>query len=92
MRPRSPSRRRLLESLLALPAGLALPALQAAALRHLHALGKTVMLSCLPRLVGAILLWVLALPASAIDWQAPLTVASGGGARGPWRQNDSRYD
>ena len=50
------------------------------------------MLSCLPRLVGAILLWVLALPASAIDWQAPLTVASGGGARGPWRQNDSRYD
>lgn len=50
------------------------------------------MLSCLPRLVGAILLWVLALPACAIDWQAPLTVASGGGARGPWRQNDSRYD
>jgi len=32
MRPRSPSRRRLLESLLALPAGLALPALHAAPL------------------------------------------------------------
>ena len=50
------------------------------------------MLSCLPRLVGAILLWILALPACAIDWQAPLLVAAGGGAKGPWRQNDSRYD
>ena len=25
-------------------------------------------------------------------WLAPIELASGGGAKGPWRQNDSRYD
>jgi hypothetical protein len=29
---------------------------------------------------------------SPIRWQAPREIASGGGERGPWRQNDSRFD
>lgn len=29
---------------------------------------------------------------TAIRWQPPLTLARGAGERGPWRQNDSRYD
>ena len=27
-----------------------------------------------------------------IAWQPPMTLARGAGQRGPWRQNDSRYD
>ena len=50
------------------------------------------MLPPLPRLMGALSLWMLALPAPAVDWQEPAVVAHGGGAKGPWRQNDSRYD
>lgn len=28
----------------------------------------------------------------AVRWLAPVAVATGGGEKGPWRQNDSRYD
>lgn len=27
-----------------------------------------------------------------VDWQPPLEIARGGGTKGPWRQNDSRFD
>lgn len=30
--------------------------------------------------------------APALQWQAPVDLALGPGVRGPWRQNDSRYD
>lgn len=30
--------------------------------------------------------------AALVAWQDPLTIASGRGGKGPWRQNDSRYD
>lgn len=30
--------------------------------------------------------------ADGMAWLAPIELASGGGAKGPWRQNDSRYD
>ena len=30
--------------------------------------------------------------APALAWCAPLEIATGGGERGPWRQNESRYD
>lgn len=55
----------------------------------------------LPSFLGpliAAMLSVLALAASAdvlapaFAWRAPLEIATGGGARGEWRQNDSRYD
>jgi hypothetical protein len=43
------------------------------------------------------LLLCLALCASAsshaaVGWAAPVEIASGGGTRGPWRQNESNYD
>ena len=44
------------------------------------------MLPPLPRLMGALSLWMLALPAPAVDWQEPAVVAHGGGAPGPPRQ------
>lgn len=33
-----------------------------------------------------------AAPAAAIRWEPVREIASGGGERGPWRQNDSRFD
>jgi hypothetical protein len=33
-----------------------------------------------------------AIACAAIAWGAPIEVASGGGQRGPWRQNESDYD
>ena len=30
--------------------------------------------------------------AAAPVWEKPVEFATGGGAKGPWRQNDSRYD
>ncbi len=30
--------------------------------------------------------------AEDVKWQPPVDVASGGGSKGPWRQNDSQYD
>jgi hypothetical protein len=37
---------------------------------------------------------LIATPANAGDiaWQPPLEIATGAGVRGPWQQNDSRYD
>lgn len=36
---------------------------------------------------------VLAVPAAAgPGWEAPVDIATGPGEKGPWRQNDSRYD
>ena len=34
----------------------------------------------------------IATPPAAIRWDAPVELASGRGERGPWQQNDSRYD
>lgn len=31
-------------------------------------------------------------PPATLQWQAPVEVAQGRGERGPWQQNDSRYD
>ncbi|WP_156885598.1 sialidase family protein [Massilia niastensis] len=56
------------------------------------------MLPGLVRLMGALVLWVLALLASAamlaprVDWQPPIEIATGGGTKGAWRQNESDYD
>jgi hypothetical protein len=33
-----------------------------------------------------------ALAQSPVGWRAPVEVASGGGTKGPWRQNESTYD
>ncbi|MBQ5949347.1 hypothetical protein, partial [Massilia sp. ST3] len=55
----------------------------------------------LPRLAGATALWIVALlawaavqgaPLPRIAWQEAVTVATGGGTKGPWRQNASHYD
>lgn len=56
------------------------------------------MLSALVRLMAAVLMSALALLAGAdvlapaLAWRAPLDLATGGGTRGEWRQNDSDYD
>ena len=42
--------------------------------------------------VVAILLGGAAATGAALVWQDPLTIASGRGAKGPWRQNGSHYD
>lgn len=48
-----------------------------------------------PRWLSCLLpaLLCMAMPASAapIDWQGATDIAVGGGEKGPWRQNDSRY-
>jgi hypothetical protein len=31
-------------------------------------------------------------PVASIRWNRPVEIATGGGERGPWQQNDSRYD
>jgi hypothetical protein len=53
--------------------------------------------SALLSLLLALVLWLAAsparpAPAPAIVWEAPITLATGGGTKGPWRQNDSDYD
>jgi hypothetical protein len=44
----------------------------------------------------AFLLAIAAMPvpagAAALQWQGSVVIAEGAGERGPWRQNDSRYD
>jgi hypothetical protein len=40
----------------------------------------------------AALLLAVASPAAALQWQESVEIATGRGERGPWRQNDSRYD
>jgi hypothetical protein len=42
-------------------------------------------------LTGALFVHGAAWPAT-IAWQAPVEIARGAGERGPWRQNESRYD
>lgn len=46
----------------------------------------SILLGVLALLAGA------AVPAPRIDWQPAAPVALGGGTKGAWRQNDSRYD
>ncbi|OON60391.1 hypothetical protein B0920_15495 [Massilia sp. KIM] len=51
--------------------------------------------SALLSLLLALVLWLAASPARpapAMAWEAPITLATGGGTKGPWRQNDSDYD
>lgn len=33
-----------------------------------------------------------AAPSDGLAWQAPVDIATGGGTKGPWQQNDSTYD
>ena len=43
---------------------------------------------------AALIAFVVSLSAAAseIRWSPPFEIATGGGVRGPWQQNDSRYD
>ena len=48
-------------------------------------------------LLGTVVLWpafgvVPPTAAGPLAWQAPVEIAQGRGERGPWQQNDSRYD
>jgi len=43
-------------------------------------------------LLAGLLLAAAAGAAQGIRWQAPVEIAQGAGERGPWQQNDSRYD
>jgi hypothetical protein len=43
-------------------------------------------------LVAGLLLCAAVTSAAEIRWRAPLEIARGAGERGPWRQNESRYD
>ena len=49
-------------------------------------------LGWLTSLVACLLLCPCTSSAAEIVWQAPLEVVSGAGERGPWQQNESRYD
>jgi hypothetical protein len=40
----------------------------------------------------SVILTILAMVTGAIQWQRPVDLARGGGERGPWQQNNSRYD
>jgi hypothetical protein len=45
--------------------------------------------------LGSLLLLVVACgagPRESIKWSRPVEIATGGGERGPWQQNNSRYD
>ncbi len=51
----------------------------------------------LPAFITSILLLIIALPAlamspSVIRWNGVTEIALGRGEKGPWQQNDSRYD
>ena len=47
----------------------------------------------MPRLLAlSFVLWAATASAERLRWLEPVEVASGRGERGPWQQNDSRYD
>lgn len=56
---------------------------------HVHALFRAPHPGAM---LAACLLACAAVGAAEIRWQAPVEIARGGGERGAWQQNDSRYD
>ncbi len=56
---------------------------------------RTVLYGVLVLLTASAAAWRFSAPADeqpAITWEASVEIASGGGQRGPWRQNESKYD
>ena len=56
---------------------------------------RTVLHGALVLLTASAAAWSFSAPAGeppAITWGASVDIASGGGQRGPWRQNESKYD
>jgi hypothetical protein len=56
---------------------------------------RTVLHGALVLLTASAAAWSFSAPADeqpAITWGASVEIASGGGQRGPWRQNESKYD
>ena len=56
---------------------------------------RTVLYGALVLLTASAAAWRVSAPADeppAITWEASVDIASGGGQRGPWRQNESQYD